>query len=160
MFLKSESVSEYYLCRNRGQMTEIKKFTFDRKDLMHISNEIRRVVFIEEQRVAPEIEYEYEEEGHYYLLYHEGNPIATARWRSTSKGIKLERFAMLKAFRNKGLGSVLLQEVLNDVVPLGKEIYLHSQVVAVNYYKRAGFREYGGHFTEADIEHVLMKYSK
>ena len=67
---------------------------------------------------------------------------------------------MLKAFRNKGLGSVLLQEVLNDVVPLGKEIYLHSQVVAVNYYQRAGFREYGGHFTEADIEHVLMKYSK
>ncbi len=139
-------------------MLTVRRFTFDETDLMRISNGIRRVVFIEEQRVDPEIEYEYEEEGHYYLLYSDDTPVATARWRATEKGIKLERFAMLREFRNKGYGSFLLQEVLHDVIPMGGEIYLHSQVAAANYYRRAGFREYGPHFSEADIAHVLMKY--
>ena len=125
---------------------------------MQFSNEIRRIVFIEEQQVDPEIEYEFEEEGHYYLLYYQKQPIATARWRATEKGIKLERFAMLKEFRNRGLGTVLLKEILKDVIPSGRVIYLHSQVVAANYYRRVGFIESGLHFFEADIEHVLMKY--
>lgn len=125
---------------------------------MSLSNAIRRTVFIEEQLVAPEIEYEYEEEGHYYLLFHDDQPIATARWRETTKGIKLERFALLKEFRNRGLGTLLLEEVLKDVVPLGRQIYLHSQVNAVNYYTRAGFRAQGDHFFEAEIEHVFMTY--
>ncbi len=139
-------------------MLAIKKFSFDDKELMTRSNQIRRTVFIDEQRVAPEIEYEFEEEGHYYLLLKDGEPIATARWRSTAKGIKLERFALLRQFRNRGYGSKLLDEVLKDVIPLGREIYLHSQVAAVNYYRRAGFRASGDHFFEADIEHVRMKY--
>ena len=139
-------------------MTSIKKFLFEDKGFMNMSNAIRRTVFIEEQNVAPEIEYEFEEEGHYYLLFHNDQPIATARWRETGKGIKLERFAMLKEFRNRGLGTRLLEEILKDVVPLGRQIYLHSQVIAVNYYKRAGFREEGDHFFEAEIEHVFMTY--
>lgn len=141
-------------------MTSITKFSFDQKDLLVLSNEIRRIVFIEEQKVDPEIEYEYEEEGHYYLLFYNDKPIGTARWRATEKGIKLERFALMKEFRNRGLGSILLKEILRDVLPGGKDIYLHSQVIAVNYYRRAGFREYGDHFFEADIEHVGMKYDK
>ena len=139
-------------------MTTIKKFRFEDQSLMSMSNAISRTVFIEEQKVAPELEYEYEEEGHYYLLFHNDTPIATARWRETGKGIKLERFALLKEFRNRGLGSLLLEAVLKDVVPLGRPIYLHSQVTAVNYYKRAGFRMEGDHFFEADIEHVFMTY--
>ena len=139
-------------------MTTIKKFSFEQKELIDISNEIRRVVFIEEQKVDPEIEYEYEDEGNYYILFYQKKPIATARWRNTDKGIKLERFALLREFRNKGLGSILLREVLSDVIPCGKLIYLHSQIIAVNYYKRAGFVASGDHFYEADIEHVMMKY--
>lgn len=141
-------------------MTNIVKFRFESVDLMRISNEIRTKVFIEEQKVDPEIEYEYEDEGNYYLLFYDEMPIATARWRRTDKGIKLERFALLKEYRNKGLGTKLLKEVLTDVRKFNRPIYLHSQVIAKNYYKRAGFVEEGEHFFEADIEHVLMKYAR
>ena len=65
---------------------------------------------------------------------------------------------MLKEFRNKGLVSELLDEVLKDVVPFGEKIYLHSQVIAINYYKSAGFVAEGEHFWEANIEHVMMIY--
>jgi predicted GNAT family N-acyltransferase len=138
-------------------MTEIRKFRFQDKAMIALSNAIRRIVFIEEQHVTPEIEYEYEEEGNYYLLFVHGKPIATARWRDTDQGIKLERFALLKEYRNQGLGTILLNEVLQDVKPLNKTIYLHSQVKAINYYRRAGFIVEGEHFWEAEIEHVKMR---
>jgi predicted GNAT family N-acyltransferase len=137
--------------------TKILKFRFDQKPLMKISDAIRREVFIEEQKVDPEIEYEFEEEGNYYLLYLNDKPVATARWRQTPQGIKVERFAMLKQYRNKGLGAILLKEVLSDVMKPGQVIYLHAQLKAVNYYKRAGFEPVGNNFFEADIEHVKME---
>jgi predicted GNAT family N-acyltransferase len=136
----------------------IKKFRFADRDLINQSNAIRSEVFIEEQRVEPELEYEYEEEGNYYLMFLDNQPIATARWRKTETGIKLERFALLKAFRNRGYGTILLREVLDDVLPQTLPVYLHSQVRAVNYYKRSGFVIEGAHFWEAGIEHVKMVY--
>ena len=51
-------------------MIRIEKFRFEDKEKIKISNEIRTKVFIEEQHVDPEIEYEFEEEGNYYLLYY------------------------------------------------------------------------------------------
>ncbi|MFU8842470.1 MAG: GNAT family N-acetyltransferase [Bacteroidales bacterium] len=136
---------------------EIRKFRFGDKELMKVSNTIRRKVFIEEQKVDPEIEYEFEEEGNYYLLYLDDKPVATARWRQTPQGIKLERFAMLKQYRYKGLGAILLKEVLVDVLKPGQLVYLHAQLKAVNYYKRAGFEPVGNNFFEADIEHIRME---
>ncbi len=141
-------------------MIRLEKFKFENKEKINLSNAIRTKVFIEEQHVDPEIEYEFEEEGNYYLLYYNKEPVATARWRKTNKGIKLERFAMLKEYRNKGLGKKLLDAVLEDTIPFGEKIYLHSQVIAINYYKRSGFVAEGEHFWEANIEHVLMKYIK
>jgi len=140
-------------------MIEIKRFDFNNKQLLKISNSIRTKVFVEEQQVDPELEYENEEQGNFYLLYFDGNPIATARWRKTDEGIKLERFAMLKEYRNKGFGAKLLEEVMKDVIPSRQKIYLHSQIKAVNYYSRAGFVEEGNHFWEANIEHVKMVYN-
>jgi len=139
-------------------MIEIKRFTFSDKEHLKQSNIIRTKVFIEEQNVERELEYEFEEEGNFFLLYYNNQPIATARWRETSKGIKLERFAMLKEYRNQGLGGKLLEAVMEDVTPLNKTIYLHSQVNAVTYYERAGFEKKGDVFVEANIQHYLMKY--
>lgn len=140
-------------------MIEIKRFTYSDKDLLHLSNYIRTKVFIVEQNVYPQLEYEFEEQGNYYLLYFENLPIATARWRETEKGIKLERFAMLKEYRNQGLGGKLLKTVMDDVKPLNKNIYLHSQVNAVTYYERAGFVKKGDMFVEANIKHYMMEYN-
>lgn len=141
-------------------MIKIKRFGFSDKELLKISNKIRTAVFIVEQNVDPQLEYEFEEQGNFYLLYFENIPIATARWRKTEKGIKLERFAMLKEYRNQGLGAKLLAEVMKDVLPMNRKIYLHSQISAINYYKRAGFIEMGDYFFEADIEHIRMEYSR
>jgi predicted GNAT family N-acyltransferase len=139
-------------------MIEVKRFSFEDKSLAEQAFAIRRKVFVEEQGVDAGLEYDKEEAAHHYLLIVGEKPIATARWRETVNGIKLERFAVLPQFRNRGFGDVILAEVLKDVVPTGKHVYLHSQLRAVPFYKRNGFVEVGPHFFEAGIEHVEMKW--
>ena len=139
-------------------MLEIKRFSFADKELIERAFAIRKSVFVEEQGVDAGLEYDHEEEASHYLLFLGEKPIATARWRETEKGIKLERFAVLPSFRNRGIGEIILKEVLKDVSTSGKPVYLHSQLRAVSFYERNGFRKDGEKFTEAGIEHYLMMH--
>jgi predicted GNAT family N-acyltransferase len=140
-------------------MVEVKRFSFEDKSLAEQAFAIRRKVFVEEQGVDPALEYDHEEEAHHYLLMLGDKPVATARWRETGKGIKLERFAVLPSFRNRGIGEIILKEVLRDVRLSEKPVYLHAQLKAVVFYERNGFKKSGGMFSEAGIDHFLMKYS-
>ncbi|HRZ41095.1 MAG TPA: GNAT family N-acetyltransferase [Bacteroidales bacterium] len=140
-------------------MIEIRQFEFSDSTLFALARKIRYEVFIEEQKVPESLEYEHEESAVHYLLLEDGEPRATARWRETPAGIKLERFAVPSPFRNLGLGTVLLERVMKDVRPLGKPIYLHAQTTAVNYYLRAGFVPVGKEFEEAGIRHYKMVYT-
>jgi predicted GNAT family N-acyltransferase len=139
-------------------MFTTKRFTFDNKELADQAFSIRKMVFVEEQGVDPALEYDHEEESHHYLLFLADKPLATARWRETGNGIKLERFAVLPQFRNRGIGDIILKEILKDVISQEKPVYLHAQLKAVPFYERNGFIKEGPVFTEAGIEHFLMKY--
>jgi predicted GNAT family N-acyltransferase len=141
-------------------MYEVKRFSFYDRELAEQAFAIRRRVFVEEEGVDPDLEYDQEEEAHHYLLLLAGKALATARWRETEKGIKLERFAVLPEFRNRGLGGIILKEVINDVVPLGKAVYLHSQLRAVPFYERHGFVKKGPVFYEANMGHYYMKLKR
>ncbi len=123
--------------------------------------EIRKQVFVNEQHVTPKLEYdEYEDTSTHYLAKFNGTVAATARWRYTSaQTIKLERFAVLKAFRDKKVGKAILNHILNEVKMLQpQKIYLHAQVQVVEFYCKAGFVAEGEQFTEADILHYKMVY--
>jgi predicted GNAT family N-acyltransferase len=122
---------------------------------------IREQVFVVEQQVPREAEYDaFEGVAKHYLATYAGVPCGAARWRVTEKGVKLERFAVLPAYRNKNVGGKLLQAVLEDVLRDNpdKKIYLHAQLPAVNFYKRHGFVTEGDMFSECDIEHYKMIY--
>lgn len=141
-------------------MIRIERFKVqDNPELAEIAFAIRREVFVVEQFVDPVLEYdEYEDTAIHYLLFLDEVPVTTARWRETGKGIKLERFATLKEYRNKGIGNKILDRVMEDVLSLKKPIYLHSQVNAISLYERNGFVKEGEMFVEADIQHYLMTH--
>lgn len=140
-------------------MLVVKRFTSEDQILSDKARAVRHKVFVEEQHVDPALEYEHDEEAHHYLLCMGRKSIATARWREVNGEIKLERFAVLPQFRSRGFGKVILLEVLIDVLPLLKPIYLHSQVKAVRFYERNGFTTEGEIFMEAGIEHYTMRYT-
>lgn len=116
---------------------------------------VREKVFMEEQKVPHDIEFEFENESHPYLALLDGEPVGTARWRKTKEGIKLERFAVLKEHRNKGIATQLLRRILDD---LGSEklLYLHAQTSAALFYEKNGFKPTGEKFVEAGLEHIKM----
>jgi predicted GNAT family N-acyltransferase len=140
----------------------MKIISFDINDKSHadIAFAIRQKVFVEEQNVNRDEEYdEHESIATHYLVFVDDQPAATSRWRHTDKGIKLERFSVLPEFRNKGIGGALVKHVLSDVLPFEKLIYLHAQVAAMNVYARNGFEAVGDLFYEANIPHYKMIYS-
>lgn len=123
---------------------------------------IREKVFVEEQNVPHDEEYdEHDKTAHHYLATYKNIPAGAARWRPTANGVKLERFAVLADYRNQQVGGAVLQAVLKDVLAahLNTTIYLHAQLKAVPFYTRHGFRKVGGIFSECDIDHYKMIYT-
>lgn len=117
---------------------------------------IRRKVFVEEQQVDEKEEYdEFEDTSSHFIAIYNSIPVGTARWRFVKGNIKLERFAVLKAYRNKGVATSMLNAVLQDL-PAGFKVYLHAQVHAVPFYAKNGFLQEGEMFSEAGIDHYKM----
>ena len=129
--------------------------------LLRKSFEVRQLVFVNEQGLSEVIVHEDpNKSAHYFVAIDvDGNALGTARWRITSEGVKLERFAVLQAYRNNGLGRDLLKSILNDIKSkFGSEVlvYLNAQLKAVNLYGHQGFLPVGPRFIEADIIHQKM----
>lgn len=120
---------------------------------------IRKTVFVVEQQVPEEEEYdEFEVTSRHFLAFSDAKPTGTARFRKTSKGYKLERFAVLKEGRNSGTGSGLLSRILHELASqqIKAEIYLHAQVQAEPFYAKHGFEAVGDMFYECEIPHHKM----
>ena len=123
---------------------------------------IREQVFVLEQKVDPKAEYdEFESSSQHFIACIDDQPVGAARWRITASGVKLERFAVLKEFRGKGVGQALVVAVLKDIrenkETEGKKKYLHSQLAAVPLYLKFGFEKVGDIFDECNIMHYKMQ---
>ena len=117
---------------------------------------IRKIVFVDEQGCPPEIEWCNEEEATHFLAVVNHYPCGACRWRRTDDGYKLERFAVLKAFRGKGVGRALIATALDDLPADATYIYLNSQLDAMSLYGKFGFKAEGDQFEEAGIQHFRM----
>lgn len=144
---------------------ELLVLQIQQKDRLQEAFLIRKLVFVEEQNVPENEEYdEFEESSRHFIAILNGQPVATARWRKTKLGIKLERFAVLKPVRGKGIGGAILQTVLEDVRMDDdyekSKIYLHAQLDAIPFYSAFNFVVEGDRFTECNILHYKMYLKK
>jgi predicted GNAT family N-acyltransferase len=123
---------------------------------------IRTVVFIEEQRCAPDEEWDgFDDTSRHLLGWLGDTPIGVARWRTVSHEgqalAKLERFAILKPYRGRGFGRDLIVETMRDAQLAGFADYLvHAQAYLEDLYTNLGFERFGEAFVEADLPHVRM----
>ena len=131
------------------------------KEELEQAFEIRRVVFVEEQACPVDEEFdEFDDESVHFIAYISGVPSGTSRYRITDKGVKLERFAVLKEFRGKGTGKRLVQTALSQIESSfepGTLLYLHAQLDAMPLYARYNFQKVGEQFEEAKIQHFKME---
>jgi predicted GNAT family N-acyltransferase len=116
---------------------------------------IRQKVFVEEQQVPEELEWDTEDKLTTHILGKEGNrPVACAR---IHKDGKLGRLAVLKDYREHGWGGRILRAAEQHLLDQRKsKIYLNSQANSYLFYFRNGYRPSEEMFWDANIPHIRM----
>ncbi|MFT6932735.1 MAG: putative GNAT family N-acyltransferase [Paracoccaceae bacterium] len=119
---------------------------------------VRRAVFMEEQGVTDEEEWDgLDKDCRHYLAQNANGPTAVARALPKGKAAKIQRVAVLKPNRGTGLGRQLMLAVLEDIRQEGfQEAVLDSQSYAIPFYQRLGFVAKGPEFDDAGIPHRRM----
>ncbi len=117
---------------------------------------LREFVFIKEQNVPPELEWDGKDEKAVHVLARDqkGRGIATARM--TADG-HIGRMAVLRAWRHRGVGT----ELLTALVTIARarqlpRVKLDAQLRAIDFYRRLDFEPQGDTFMDADMPHQHM----
>jgi len=134
--------------------------------LINVTNEeelseafrIRKAVFVEEQKVPLEDEFDQHDAlARHVLVIWENQSVATGRLRVISDIAKLERICVLADWRQKGLGRVIVRglEAIAEKEGL-KKFKLHAQTHAIGFYNTLGYEASSPEFMEDGIPHVVM----
>lgn len=117
---------------------------------------VRTPVFIEEQLVTSEFEWdEIDASAIHLLAMYENQPIACLRIIHHEK---IGRMAVIKHWRGIGVGAALLLEAISICKKHGSQsIYLSAQTHAINFYQKAGFKQISDEYCDVDIPHVDMR---
>lgn len=120
------------------------------------ASRIRLAVFVDEQRVPPEIEMDENDAASVHALaYDGGEAVATGRLLPDGH---IGRMAVLKAHRARGAGSAILQVLIEEARRRGmREVVLSAQTHALDFYRKHGFAPQGAVYTEAGIPHQEMR---
>ena len=117
---------------------------------------IRETVFIREQSVPEEMEWDGLDPSCIHVLAWNGSGEAIGTARLQMMGT-IGRMAVLDGWRGRGVGSALLQTLLDLALRQGlARVTLSAQAHAVGFYERAGFLAIGEPFMDAGIPHRKM----
>jgi YbgC/YbaW family acyl-CoA thioester hydrolase len=121
---------------------------------------IRTRVFVEEQRIPKELEWdEADVTALHAVAYNRlDQAIATGRLLQPAPGVaRIGRIAVHRVLRGSGIGRQVLQALLEAARDRGdREALLHAQCSAEAFYREAGFSARGEIFHEAGIAHIEM----
>ena len=118
---------------------------------------IREAVFVQEQGVPLALEWDEHDAQAYHLLAFadEHTPVATARLLDSGR---IGRMAVLREWRQCGIGTALLRQLLDEARTRGlTQVTLSAQVRAIPFYQRLGFVTSGATYEDAGIPHQDMK---
>jgi len=132
---------------------------------------IRQQVFIKEQNVPPELEWESADQyaTHFLLTPAEQNDYSSAigcarivrETHSAQVSFHIGRVAIMAGSRRRGAGTWLLRELLRWCQQQAdythpEQVFLHAQCEVIGFYQRVGFSVLGDVFLDAGIEHRTM----
>ena len=121
--------------------------------------DLRQAVFVGEQSVPASLEMDGQDaEARHFALKDDGKIIATCRVRRMGSAAKIERMAVEKDSRRKGIGQELMKYVLQHLMGAGdiQLLKLSSQADAVPFYERLNFKKRGPEYMEAGMPHYDM----
>ena len=135
----------------------IKKANF-KDDFSDIEN-IRQTVFIKEQKVPSELEWdELDKDSTHILAYYDNVTVGTARLLPDGH---IGRMAVLKGYRNRNIGQSMLKYLLEIAInDSDNKVMISAQEHAVDFYKKYGFIVVSDVYLDAGIPHFDMEYRR
>ena len=136
-------------------LVRVADFTADFANL----RQVRETVFIDEQRVPRELEFDDRDALCLHVLAFDGDaPVGTGRL-DLDYGGKVGRVAVVATHRRFGVGTA----VMNALHAAARErkqssVWCNAQLTAVPFYERLGYVSSGPVFVEAGIDHLRMDY--
>lgn len=138
---------------------DIVEFGIEEGDWGHLgplAGSVRERVFVQEQGVPAEMEYDQADPVSVHVLARGPGGEAIGTGRLLPDG-HIGRVAVLPEWRRKGVGTALLSRLIESARRLGmSELALNAQKSATGFYRRFGFVPDGDEFNEAGIAHVAM----
>ena len=119
---------------------------------------IREKVFIQEQKVTPQLEWDgMDEKAIHFLVFNDKAAIGCARAIVIKDHMQLGRMAVLKEYRGQGIGSALIEKAMT-IAKLNQlsVIYISAQCHAIDFYKKFGFEVKSDIYLDAEIPHRDM----
>ena len=120
--------------------------------------QVREQVFVREQGVPPELERDEADRECVHVIARDASGEVVGTGRITAGG-RIGRMAVLREWRGRGVGDVMLQALLDHARERGlAEAQLPAQASAIGFYAGRGFSPTGERFQEAGIEHQAMRF--
>jgi len=125
-------------------------------ELQNDAKLIREQVFIQEQQIAVEDEWDGEDAvSLHFVVYDQDQPIATAR---LLKNNSVGRVAVLRSYRGVGIGKLLMERIIQQAKhEQRKFLKLSSQVHAIQFYAALDFKVEGEQYLDCGIPHIDMR---
>jgi predicted GNAT family N-acyltransferase len=117
---------------------------------------VREAVFINEQGIPAELEWDGIDEGcrHALALSHKGQAIGSGRMLANGH---IGRIAVLSAWRKQKVGTAIMEALLDYARTHDyKQVDVDAQVYALPFYRSFGFVEQGEEFMDAGLPHIKM----
>lgn len=117
---------------------------------------IRQTVFVEEQGIDPTLEWDSLDALASFVIatHNTAGPVGTARFFNSGK---IGRMAVLKDWRNQGIGRDMLAKIVEQTRAAGNTtLHLSAQQSAIPFYEKNGFCCQGDTYYEAGILHQNM----
>lgn len=137
---------------------EIRLRTGSWNELRDDAQVVRTEVFIVEQNIPPELEWDDMDAQSLHAVAYDATGLAVGTARLLPDN-HIGRMAVLESRRSRGVGSRLLQAMMDAARQRGaQEVMLNAQLAAMPFYMRHGFVEEGGVFDDAGIPHKFMRH--
>lgn len=130
---------------------------------------LREEVFCEEQGVPIKEEIDvFDDVNHkksmHLIVTDKGRVVGTLRVINRTDFAKIGRVAVASDYRNNGIGTKMMNFAIDECLEQNlfnvrnKYFYLESQLAAIPFYEKLGFKAYGDVFEDCGIEHRKMQY--
>ena len=118
---------------------------------------VREAVFINEQHVPVELEWDGKDDDarHALALSAKGDAVGCGRMLP---GGHIGRIAVVPQWRKQNVGTAIMEALIAEARSRGlKQVEVDAQIQAIPFYRRFDFEEEGEEFEDAGMPHVRMR---